>query len=79
MVYFNAIDVFPIVYDVRGLRPDMIRFPRFFSMVLGVYSVTSQSKRKRHNANAGKTEHVGSKPLTSKIIGKTFISMICMQ
>ena len=38
-----------------------VTFSPFFSMTLGVYSVTSQSKRKCNNANAGKTEHVGSK------------------
>ena len=25
----DVIDVFPILFDVRGLRPDMLRFPRF--------------------------------------------------
>ena len=25
----RQIDVFPIIFDARGLRPDMLRFPRF--------------------------------------------------
>ena len=51
----NLIDVFPIIFDARGLRPDMLHFPRFFGMNLCIYSVTSQSQRKCHKANAGKT------------------------
>ena len=51
-----AKDRFPITFDVRGLRPDMLRFPRFSVRIyVFIYSVTSQSKRKHHNANAGKT------------------------
>ena len=30
------IDVFPILFDLRGLRPDMLRFPRFFAITLGI-------------------------------------------
>ena len=43
--YFNAIDVFPIIFDARGLRPDMLRFPCVCVMtfVLGLW---------RHRTNA---------------------------
>ena len=46
-------------------------------MALGVYSVTSQSKRKRHNANAGKTEHVGSKSPYIKYNRKNVYWIVC--
>ena len=39
---------FPVFFDVRGLRPDMLfsLFFFFFSMNVCNYSITSQSKRK---------------------------------
>ena len=56
-----SIDLFPIIFDVRGLGPDMLHFPCFFSDNLCIYSVMSQCKHKLLGENSGKTLHVWSK------------------
>ena len=51
----ERIDMFPIIFDVKGLRPDMLRFSRFFIMHLCINYMTSESKRQLHNDNLRKT------------------------
>ena len=69
----QSIDVFPIIFDARGLRPDMLRFPRF-----SVWIYVFIQWRHSPNVNVitqtqGKRNMSGPSPLASNIIGKTSI------
>ena len=69
----SAIDVFPIIFDARGLRPDMLRFPRF-SVWIYVFIQWRHSPSVNVITQAqGKRNMSGLSPLASNIIGKTSI------
>ena len=56
------------------LDPTCYVFPVFrYDFRYSISSLTSQSKRKCHNTNAGKSKRVGSKSPLSNIIGKMSI------
>ena len=71
------IDVFPIIFDARGLRPDMLHFPRF-SVWIYVFILWRHSPSVNViTQTQGKRSMSGISPLASNIIGKTSIAPGC--
>ena len=69
-----SIDVFPIIFDARGLRPDMLRFPRFSLWIYVVILWRHSPSVNVITQTQGKRSMSGLSPLASNIIGKTSIA-----
>ena len=69
----GSIDVFPIIFDTRGLRPDLLRFPRVCVLMFKLGLWCHRIDTLIHTEKRGKRSMSGLGPLASNIIGKTSI------
>ena len=70
------IDVFPIIFDARGLRPDMLRFPCVCVMTFMLRLWRHRINTWIHTEKRGKRSMSGLSPLASNIIGKTSLGAV---